>query len=228
MTDSALASTRLDELESVIERGLGTFVEVGTALREIRDERLYRLRDGYTTFEAYCQERWGFNDRRASQMIAAAEVSTIVGTSGSPTTWAIPSEAVARELAPLKDDPSKLREAWQKIHEEHAGEKITAKVVRQGVRQTRCDTADYAPCDPAMPANTSRENTTAARVDATTDRVKNEYLRDIMTVVGFVQFAINASPAEEVARYVGPQHDLDNIDAALHWLGNFRRSLRIV
>lgn len=34
--------TRLEELEATIERGLTTFVEVGLALLEIRDSRLYR------------------------------------------------------------------------------------------------------------------------------------------------------------------------------------------
>ena len=45
---------RLDACEQVIERGLATFVDVGTALLEVRDSRLYRV--AYPTFEAYCAE----------------------------------------------------------------------------------------------------------------------------------------------------------------------------
>jgi hypothetical protein len=38
---------RLAELEQVVERGLQTFVEVGLALTEIRDSRLYRVKYAY-------------------------------------------------------------------------------------------------------------------------------------------------------------------------------------
>lgn len=50
MMDSPLAALttteteRLTDLETTIERGLKTFVEVGQALMEIRDGRLYRAR----------------------------------------------------------------------------------------------------------------------------------------------------------------------------------------
>ena len=46
---------RLQCLERIIERGLQTFYEVGTALLEIRDASLYR--QTHPTFEAYCRQR---------------------------------------------------------------------------------------------------------------------------------------------------------------------------
>jgi hypothetical protein len=52
-------SQRLAELEAVVERGLTTFIEVGEALREIRDARLYKASHG--TFEAYLRERWAIS-----------------------------------------------------------------------------------------------------------------------------------------------------------------------
>ena len=48
-TLSAAEAGRLQELETTIERGLQTFIEVGEALREIRDHRLYR--GDHPTFE---------------------------------------------------------------------------------------------------------------------------------------------------------------------------------
>lgn len=45
----------LTQNEAVIERGRRAFVEVGTALAQIRDSRLYR--QSHDTFEAYCRER---------------------------------------------------------------------------------------------------------------------------------------------------------------------------
>lgn len=80
MTGEILPS--LAECEETIARGVRGYVEAGEALRTIRDARLYRETHG--TFEDYCRERWGWNDRRASQLIAAAEVSTTVGILGAP------------------------------------------------------------------------------------------------------------------------------------------------
>lgn len=63
---------RLEQCEKAIERGLNTFVEVGRALTEIRDAKLYRI--GFKTFEAYCKERWEIDRSRAYQLIGQANV----------------------------------------------------------------------------------------------------------------------------------------------------------
>jgi hypothetical protein len=66
---------RLAELEIVLEqsdRGRGL------ALREIRDDRLYR--EAHATFEAYCQERWGIGRNYANKLIAFAKNAEGVGT----------------------------------------------------------------------------------------------------------------------------------------------------
>ena len=54
--------SRLGKLETTIDRGLQSFFEVGAALKEIRDSRLYR--DEHGTFEDYCQTRWGIDRQR--------------------------------------------------------------------------------------------------------------------------------------------------------------------
>lgn len=85
---------RLAELEAVVDRGMQTFVDVGNALMEIRDSRLYREKHG--TFAAYCRERWGFSDSRGRQLIAAAKTVTDVTGAGLP---APRTEGEARRLA---------------------------------------------------------------------------------------------------------------------------------
>jgi hypothetical protein len=69
---------RLVELEAVIERGVKTFVEVGEALMEIRDGRLYR--ETHSSFESYLRERWNISRPRGYQLIDAAKLSTTVDT----------------------------------------------------------------------------------------------------------------------------------------------------
>jgi hypothetical protein len=69
LTLSPKERSRLSALEATVERGLTTWWEVGLALVEIRDARLYRAT--HSTFESYCRERWGFSRQRAHQHIVA-------------------------------------------------------------------------------------------------------------------------------------------------------------
>ena len=60
MTNQIVAMTKSEfsRLEGVIGRGKRAFIEVGNALRDIRDKRGYQhWRDG-CTFEQYCREQW--------------------------------------------------------------------------------------------------------------------------------------------------------------------------
>jgi hypothetical protein len=84
-----------------------TFVEVGLALSEIRDSRLYRA--NYSTFEGYCRERWGWSRVHAHRLIEAADV---VKTLPIGNTAAIATESQARELA--KVEPEKRAAVLEK------------------------------------------------------------------------------------------------------------------
>ncbi|MEY2500562.1 MAG: hypothetical protein QOI07_896 [Verrucomicrobiota bacterium] len=119
-------ATALAACEEVIERGLDSFIEVGNALLQIRDQRLYR--SDYDNFEVYCQERWDMSGRRAHQLIDSAKVIQNIGTEPrfSPT-----SERQTRPLATL---PAPVqREAWQQAVDSSATGKPTAKEVEAAV-----------------------------------------------------------------------------------------------
>jgi hypothetical protein len=99
---TALTPALLDlmEHEKVIEQGIASFVEVGTALLAIRDGKKYRAA-GYKTFESYCRERWDFTANYGRRLIRAAELVESVpdGT--------VSSEGAARRLlAPKRDHPA--------------------------------------------------------------------------------------------------------------------------
>lgn len=116
-------ATDLRSHEQVIERGLGTFVEVGNALLAIRDGRLYRETHG--TFEDYCRERWGMSKTHANRLIEAAEVSENVTPIGVIPT----SESQARPLARL--EPPQQQEAWRRAVESAPNGKPTARHVEE-------------------------------------------------------------------------------------------------
>jgi hypothetical protein len=91
----------LAKAESVIEKSIRSFVEVGQALANIRDSRLYRAT--HDTFEAYVSERWHWERRMAYGYIEAAKVQENVQSAAQ-----LPGVEHARTLAPLS--PEKQRE----------------------------------------------------------------------------------------------------------------------
>jgi hypothetical protein len=95
-------------------------VEVGKALLEIRDQRLYRQQ--HRTFEDYCRERWKWTRQRGYQLMQAASVarnlSTIVDTSAQ-------NEAQARELTRLT--PTQQREIAPLIDFKKAARRLVRK-----------------------------------------------------------------------------------------------------
>lgn len=109
---------RLAELEKVIAKGRKTFVEVGRALAEIRDTRLYRRE--YSGFEEYCQKKWGWTRQRAYQLMDAAEVQM-------STAVDISSERAARELG--KAAPEQRAGVVQAIVA--SGKPVTAPEIRR-------------------------------------------------------------------------------------------------
>lgn len=127
-------SQRFTELEAIIDVGLATFIDVGHALTEIRDSRLYR-EHGFDRFEDYCDQRWKprLSRSRAYELIAAARVVDVV--SGIPDTEPPANEAQANELAALaRSDPQAAATLWDQVRTEK-GDGVTARDVREAVRQ---------------------------------------------------------------------------------------------
>jgi len=123
----ALELSRLEQLEEVIERGKETFVEVGMALLEIRDQRLYK--ESHSSFDSYCRERWGMSRIHAHRLIDAADtVSKLLPVGNSL------SERQAREIVPLvKADEQEAVKVWRDLKKEY-GDKVTAGLVRRTVK----------------------------------------------------------------------------------------------
>ena len=83
---------------------------------------LTEVRESHGTFEDYCRERWGFSRQRAHQLVEAASVSRILDTPPLNAGQAV-------ELAPLRDEPEQLAEAWQGV-----GTMVPVRNERQGPR----------------------------------------------------------------------------------------------
>jgi hypothetical protein len=116
---------RFQHLEDIVERGKQTFIEVGTALMEIRDSRFYRI-SGFKTFGGYCQSR-GFSRNFAHMQIQSA------GIAGELlTTVNIPNEKTAREFisVPAEDRPVVAEQA-KVIAAEQGRDTINSRDVKE-------------------------------------------------------------------------------------------------
>lgn len=149
---STLTSTEvtlLKSYESVIEKGLSTFYEVGSALLQIRDCRLYRT--DHKTFEAYCEKKWQIARRTAYQLMEAASVVDDV-RHGAQTPH------TERQARPLSSIPREARaEAWQHAVDtaptNDADEPIiTAKHVEKAVKEWKAEREPKPAVKPSGPA----------------------------------------------------------------------------
>jgi hypothetical protein len=126
---SKLEQSDLTDCEAVIERGWQTFVEVGSALATIRENRLYRQE--HPSFEAYCSRRWMYNRSYAYSLIAAAQavkhLSAIADTSKPQ------HESQVRPLIGLP--PDRMKSVWVKAVEIAQSKPVTAKHVRLAVAE---------------------------------------------------------------------------------------------
>lgn len=130
---SATERRDLERCEEIIARGVGTFVEVGEALAQVRDARLYRETHG--TFEKYVRDRWDMARQAAYRMIDGSAVSRSLSPKGDIDPLPVPrTERQARPLAELTSQPDKLREAWTRVVTEH-GPDAPARVVQAVVNE---------------------------------------------------------------------------------------------
>jgi hypothetical protein len=123
----------LVELEGIIERGLRTFTDVGFALLQIRDGKLYQPQ--YGSFEDYCREKWDLEHSHAYRLMDSAKVMANLKT--SPIGEVLPTnESQTRPLASLS--PEQQVEAWKEATKKApTGKKPSARLVQKIVNRFR-------------------------------------------------------------------------------------------
>lgn len=137
-------SAELSRLEKVVERGKKAFIEVGNALKEIRDGKLYRA--SHRTFAAYVEDRFEFKRDYAYKLIETSKAAGNVSN-------CIQNEGQAREVA--KAPAEKQSEVVERAHEiaEETGKPVTAKVMAEARKEVMGELVDDDP--PPSPPNTT-------------------------------------------------------------------------
>ncbi|MCP4552727.1 MAG: DNA methylase [Bacteroidetes bacterium] len=114
---------KLSQLEEVIDKSQRNFYELGKALKEIRDNRLYRI-SLFNSFEDYVKKRWAMSKSHAYRLIEACKVMDRLSPIGdiSPE-----NESQVRPLVALT--PLEQERLWRKFLE--SGLELTAANIRR-------------------------------------------------------------------------------------------------
>ena len=119
---------RLMQLEAVIESEQRCFYKIGKALKEIRDDRLYRQLL-FESFEAYLKDRWDMSKSHAYRLIEASRVIDNL----SPLGEVLPeNEAQLRPLGHL--NPFDQRRIWRDFLA--AGMELNARNIQRFVSKS--------------------------------------------------------------------------------------------
>ena len=151
---------RLLELETLIGRNQECFYKIGQALKEIRDNRLYR-QALFDTFEAYTRERWDMGKSHAYRLIKSYEAIYNL----SPIGDKLPAnESQVRPLTQLAF--MEQRRIWKAII--NSGMELTARNIKKFIE--------------------SRKRAPANKPDLT-DRITDEYKAAVKAMLEQVRIA---------------------------------------
>jgi hypothetical protein len=112
----------LAQCEARVRNGLNGYLDLGNALRAIKERKLYQYRDGFKTWEKYCKTVWNISRAHAHRLVAAAEKAEQMSLEGDipPTKLAEILRRVKASRPPKQKAPITIRE------ETNLGEQETA------------------------------------------------------------------------------------------------------
>jgi hypothetical protein len=161
-----MADHRLIQLENIIEANQHKFYQTGKALKQIRDDRLFRdlLFD---SFEAYVKDRWDMARSQAYRLITAAEVIDNLSPIGDGV---LPqNEFQTRVLA--RFTKAEQRKIWRAFIA--SGRALTAKNIRKCTH-------------PAKKAKSAKKTNTS-----TVDIISTDYKAAVMAMLEQIRSAQN-------------------------------------
>ena len=160
---TGMQQDRLTYLENIIASNQRRFYEIGKALKEIRDSRLYKL-TFYATFEAYVRARWDIGRSQAYRLIDAYSV---VGNL-SPIGDILPgNENQTRPLMQL--DTTEQRKIWKDFL--NTGMDINARNIKNFINERNAK-------EKSKPADL-------------TDQISHEYMDAVQEMLTQIRLAQN-------------------------------------
>jgi hypothetical protein len=127
----AMLSQLLQTNEVTIARAASSFLEIGKALKAIRDQEQYKAAR-FKNFEAYCEKKWNYSKSYASRLIGAYDAHELLKAKLPARTVLPNNEYQLRALAALPE--SKWGTTWKRIVKQAKGKPVTGETVESVVR----------------------------------------------------------------------------------------------
>lgn len=164
---------------------------------------------GYSSWGAFYEAEFGESAGRGYQLLRSAEVVAVLGA-GESTDVHPASEAVARELAPLRREPERMREVWDQARQIYGPEPTGTQVkrVRLGTSRRRKLPTGVAQ---TTPADTADEKTRLA--SSTVREALVELLTDLPREV--IDYLWDTSHPDD-ADWMVPRRDLMQQEAEVY------------
>ena len=126
----------LKDCESVIRKGMATFITVGEALIRIRDLRLFRV--SAPSFEIFCRQSFRMSQQYTNSVTACWGVVSVLGEHSEFAGRLPENEAQARPLKGM--ERGHLVQSWQAVLDKSGNSPVTASLVREVVRKLHPET----------------------------------------------------------------------------------------
>jgi hypothetical protein len=208
-------AAELASCEAIIDHGLVTFCEVGSALLKIRDERLYRAT--HRAFEEYCRERWQMSRFYAHRIMEAARVAENLLPIGNKPRH----ESQIRSLAGF--EPEEQRAIWKQAVTEANGQPTAAhvgevsKAFKQLTEEKIAAPENAGPPEPAQKTGESLSRRELAEIREQM-RKNGEHVNRVMNFIRAIETFSNPSlPIREIAQEI---LEMDTPDK--NWRGQAR------
>jgi len=150
VSDAHTDTADFERLDKLVRDGMAAFIEVGTALAEIHERKLWKA-GGHDTWEGYCREKLGMSKPYVHRLVTASGIALELAESlpiGNDSPQILPAtESQVRPLQRLGDPQQRLH-AWE-MAVGKAGGQPTAKAVSNAVSAMLPATAAKTTSSPA-------------------------------------------------------------------------------
>jgi hypothetical protein len=159
MTEISNDMQKLVRCEEIVDKGVRNMLDAADALKEIRDNRLYKER-GYSSFDQYLADEWGFGRSYIHKIIKSSETRKRLGTLVPDLDSSSLAETALRELNSVPDEQLEDVIDMASMSARTEGKRLTARAIRDArilstpeVDPSTASLEDNAPSDKGSESN---------------------------------------------------------------------------
>lgn len=154
MTEISSDMQKLVRCEEIVDKGVRNMLDAADALKEIRDNRLYKER-GYSSFDQYLADEWGFGRSYINKIIKSSETRKRLGTLVPDLDSSSLAETALRELNSVPDEHLEDVIDMASMTAKTQGKRLTARAIKDARILSAPETLDVPD---EVPSNDASES----------------------------------------------------------------------